>query len=82
MWNIYGKSVARTFLGAFFGGAHIVQTIPKYIWMWHCQFGIDKCTMLGMKKGEIMKSDGIQLLNDKVINSLEKREKAISIYVC
>ena len=50
--------------------------------MWHCQFGIDKCTMLGMKKGEILKSDGIQLLNDKVINSLEKREKAISIYVC
>ena len=29
-----------------------------------------------------MKLDGIQLLNDKVINSLEKREKAISIYVC
>ena len=29
-----------------------------------------------------MKLDSIQLLNDKVINSLEKREKAISIYVC
>ena len=31
-------------------------------------FGIDKCTMLVMKKGKIVKSDGIQLPNDKVIN--------------
>ena len=38
MWNIYGKSVTRTFLGAFFLGAHIVQTVPKYIWMQHCFF--------------------------------------------
>ena len=35
--------------------------------------------MLGMKKGEIVKSDGIQLFNDKVINSLEKSAKAVSI---
>ena len=47
--------------------------------MWHCQFGIDKCTMLGMKKGEIVKSDGIQLFSDKVINSLEKRAEPVSI---
>ena len=38
MWNIYGKSVTRTFLGAFFLGAHIVQMVPEYIWMRHCFF--------------------------------------------
>ena len=38
------------------------------------QFGIDKCAMLVMKKGKIVKSDGIQLPHDKVIKSLEKGE--------
>ena len=38
------------------------------------QIGIDKCVMLAMKKGKMVKSDGIQLLNDKVIKSLEERE--------
>ena len=33
------------------------------------QFGIDNCVMLVMKKGEIVKSDGIQLPSDKVIIS-------------
>ena len=35
------------------------------------QFGIDKWAMLVMKKGKIVKSDGIQLPNDKVLKSLE-----------
>ena len=38
------------------------------------QIGIDKCVMLAMKKGKMAKSDGIQLLNDKVIESLEEGE--------
>ena len=38
------------------------------------QIGIDKCVMLAMKKGKMVKSDGIQLLNDKVIKSLEEGE--------
>ena len=38
------------------------------------QFGIDKCAMFVMKRGEIVKSDGIQLPNDIVIKSLEKGE--------
>ena len=38
------------------------------------QFGIDKCAMLLMKKGKIVKSDGIQLPNDKVMKSLEEEE--------
>ena len=36
------------------------------------QFGIDKCAMLVMKKGKMVKSDGFQLPNDKVIKSLEE----------
>ena len=38
------------------------------------QFGIDKCAMLVMEKGKIVKSDGIQLPNEKVIKSLEDGE--------
>ena len=38
------------------------------------QFGIDKCAMLVMKKGKIVKSDGIQLPNGKVVISLEEGE--------
>ena len=35
------------------------------------QFGIDRCIMLVIK---IVKSDGIESANDKVINSLEEGE--------
>ena len=38
------------------------------------QFGIEKCAMLVMKKGETVKSDGIELPNDKEIKSLEEGE--------
>ena len=36
------------------------------------QFWIDKCAMLVMKKGKILKSDGTELPNEKVIKSLEE----------
>ena len=38
------------------------------------QFGIEKCAILVIKKGKIVKSDGIELPNDKVIKSLEEGE--------
>ena len=38
------------------------------------QFGIDKYTMFLMKNGKIVKTDGIQLPNEKVIKSLDKGE--------
>ena len=38
------------------------------------QLGIEKCAMLVIKKGKIVKSDGIELPNDKVIKSLEEGE--------
>ena len=38
------------------------------------QFGINKCPLLVMRNGKTLKSDGIQLSNDKVIKSLEEGE--------
>ena len=38
------------------------------------KFGTDKCVMLMMKKGKIVKSDGIELPNERAIKSLEKVE--------
>ena len=50
----------------------LIQTVR--IFSIGMQFEIDKCAMLVMKKGKIVKSDGIQLPNDKVIKSLEEGE--------
>ena len=38
------------------------------------EFGIEKCAMLVMKKGKIVKSAGVELPDGKVIQSLLKRE--------
>ena len=37
-------------------------------------FGIEKCAMLVMKKGKIVKSVGIELPDGKVIKSLQEGE--------
>ena len=52
----------------------LIQTVRIFNDNIGMQFGIDKCAMLVMKKGKIVKSDGIQLPNNKVIKSLEERE--------
>ena len=36
------------------------------------EFGIEKCAMLIMEKGKIMKSVGIELLHGKVFKSLQE----------
>ena len=38
------------------------------------EFGIEKCTMLIMEKGKIVKSVGIELPDGKVIKSLQESE--------
>ena len=48
-----------------------VQIFSKDIGM---QLGIDKSAILVMKKGKIVKSDGIELPNEEVIKSLEERQ--------
>ena len=52
----------------------LIQTVRMFSEDIGMQFGIDKCAMLVMKKGKIVKSDGIQLPNDKVIKSLQEGE--------
>ena len=27
----------KNFFGRIFLGSHTVQTVPKYMWMWHCR---------------------------------------------
>ena len=52
----------------------LVQTVrvfSKYIGM---EFGIEKCAMIVMEKGKIVKSVGIELPNGKVIKSLQEGE--------
>ena len=44
----------------------LVQTV--------CVLGTEKCAMLVMEKGKIVKSDGIELPDGKVINSLQEGE--------
>ena len=51
----------------------LVQTVrvSEYIWM---EFGIERCAVLVMEKGKIMKSVVIELPGGKVIKSLQERE--------
>ena len=52
----------------------LVQTVrvfSEYIGM---EFGIEKCAMLVMEKGKIVKSVGIELPDGKVIKSLQESE--------
>ena len=53
---------------------YLIQKVRIFSEEIEMQFGIDKCTMLVMKKGKLVKSDRIQLPNDKVIKSLEEGE--------
>ena len=50
----------------------LIQTIRIFNEDIGMQFGIEKCAMLEMKKGKILKSDGIEFPIDKVNKSLEE----------
>ena len=52
----------------------VIETVKIFSQDIRLQFAIDKCAMLVMKKGKIVKSDDIQFPNDKVIKSLEEGE--------
>ena len=53
----------------------LIQTVRIFSEDTGMQFWIDKCAMLVIKKGKILKSDGTELLNEKVIKSLEEEEE-------
>ena len=50
------------------------QTVRTFSENTGMPFRIDKSAMVVMKKGKIVKSDGIELPNDKVIKSLKEGE--------
>ena len=52
----------------------MVQTICVFSEDIGMEFDIEKCTMLVMEKGKIVKSVGIELPDDRVINSLQEGE--------
>ena len=56
----------------------LVQTVGVFSEDVGIEFGIEKCAMLVMEKGKIVKSVGIELPNGKVIKFLQKM-KIISI---
>ena len=55
-------------------GLDSVQTVLVFSEDIGMEFGIEKCTMLVMEKGRIVKSVGLELPNDKVIKSLLEGE--------
>ena len=52
----------------------LVQTVRVFIEDIGMEFGIEKCATLVMEKGNILKSVGIELLDGKVIKSLQEGE--------
>ena len=52
----------------------LVQTVPVFSKDIGMAFGIEKCAMLAMEKGKIVKSVGIELSDSKVIRSLQEGE--------
>ena len=52
----------------------LVETIRVFSEDIGMEFGIDKCALLKMEKGKIVKSVGIELPNGKVINLLLEGE--------
>ena len=52
----------------------LVQTVRVFSEDIGMKFGIEKCAMLVMEKGKIVKSVGIELPNGKVIKSLQEGE--------
>ena len=52
----------------------LVQTVCVFSGDIGMEFGIEKCAMLVMENGKIMKSVGIELPDGKVIKSLQESE--------
>ena len=52
----------------------LVQTVRDFSEDVGIEFGIEKCAMLVMEKGKMVKSVGIELPNGKVITSLQEGE--------
>ena len=56
------------------GVESLVQTVRVFSEDIGMEFGIEKCAMLVMEKGKIVKSVGIELPNGKVIKAFQEGE--------
>ena len=56
------------------GWDSLVQTVHVFSEHIGMEFGIEKCAMLVMEKGKIVKSIGVELSDVKVIKSLQENE--------
>ena len=54
------------------GKDSLVQTVRGFSEEIEMEFGLEKCAMLVMEKGKIVKSIGIELPDGKVIKSLQE----------
>ena len=52
----------------------LVQTVRVFSNDIGMQFGLDKCVVLIMKRGKIVKSGGIESPNDEEIRSLKQKD--------
>ena len=58
---------------------HTVRVFSSDIVM---DFEIEKCTMMVMKRGKLDKSEGIRLLDGRIIQSIDMMLKVINIWGC
>ena len=72
--NLLFMDDLKLFSGSEKGLDSLVQTVRVFSEDIGMEFGIEKCAMLVMKKGKIVKSVGIELSDGKVINSLQEGE--------
>ena len=64
IWSLYSRSDK--------GLDSLVQTVRVFSEDMGMEFGIEKCAMLVMEKGNIVKSVGIELPDGHVIKSLQE----------
>ena len=58
---------------------HTVRVFSSDVGM---DFEIEKCTMMVMKRGKLDKSEGIRLLDGRIIQSIDMMLKVINIWGC
>ena len=62
--KLYGKSEKQI--------DTLINTVTVFSYDIRMQFGISKCAILIMKRGKIVKSDGISLPDNEIMRSLEE----------
>ena len=72
--HLISKDGLKLYIRSEKGLDSLVQTVHVFSEDVGMEFGIEKCAMLVMEKGKVVKSVGIELPNGKVIKSLQEGE--------